>query len=228
MMMKAFTHLIKSNNSVFVLVLVILSLHSCTYKQRNEESKGYLNSSAYREYLKPEKVDSNYGQNELYNADYSVKRMFTLLGEEGFLYNSEYDVYAVFMYMPNGGLNSIDYYVLKSKDSIYSLSRKRVVDADYFLYVNKLSDDTLYKKQFDLEVTTKLVEKRDIKSACGIFKEAISVVSPEPKYFGSYGGPLRCLYLFYNNNYHFITDHKLTPTVMNKIDSLFRRCLFVK
>lgn len=210
-------------NNVFVIPSILaLCMMSCKNTSVKKGSEGYLNSNAYKAYLRTDKVDSNYTKEDLYNADYSVKRMFMLLGEEGFLYNSEYDLYAIYAYMRKGGTDTIDYYILKSKDSIYSLSRKILVDVDRFLYVNKVIGDTLYKKAYDLEVTTKLVAYRDIESASRIFEEAISVVSSEPKYFGPYGGPLRCLYLFYDRDYHFITDHKLPPSVMNKIDSLLR------
>lgn len=216
--------MIKSiNNSV--LALIAFALFGCSNKQQEKVANGYLNSAAYKEYLKPDKVDSNYGKQDVLNADYSVKRMFMLLGEEGFLYNSEYDLYAIYAYMRKGGTDTIDYYILKSKDSIYSFSRKILVDVDRFLYVNKVISDTSYKKGYDLEVTTKLVEDSYIQSASRIFEEAISVVSSEPKYFGPYGGPLRCLYLYYKNEYHFMTDHKLQANMMQKIDSLFKSSL---
>lgn len=227
--MKAFIDMIKSISSIALTVVITLStLHSCSSKEQKSEPKGYLNSKAYKEYLKPDKVSSQEEKNEKINADYSIKRMFALLGEEGFLYNPEYDVYAIYMYMHKGGRDTIDYYIIKSKDSISSLAYKRLNAADHFLYVNKVNGDTMDRKTFDIIAKTKVANIDYLNSASKIFNGAIQSLAPEPKYFPEYGGPIRGLYLYYNHEYYLVTEFNLEAKEMDVIDSLFRRSLFVK
>lgn len=222
--MKAFTDMINLINKSTILLVVVLSLFSCSNDKLNTRPQGYLNSVAYKEYLYPEKADTNYQKDAIYNAMYSIKRMFRLLGEESFLYNSEYGLYAVFMCM-HRGRDTIDYYILKSKDSIYTLTIKKLVNADHFLYVNKIESDVSITRPYNFEVTSKLLELKNLQLADRIFDEAIIALSQEPKYFDNDNGLLRCLYLYYKDNYYYMTDHKLPANMMQKIDSLFKLSL---
>lgn len=209
------------NNVLIMTSIFTLWMMSCKNTNVKKGSEGYLNSDAYKAYLRADKVDSNYTKEDLYNADYSVKRMFMLLGDEAFLYNSDYDLYAVYMCM-HRGRDTIDYYVLKSKDSIHSLSHKKIVDADDFLYVKKNEDDLLYKNSYNLDANTEILEAQKMQSFNTVFNKTISLLSPEPKYFEYDGGQLRCIYLYYKKDYYFITEHKVPVKVMDQIGSLYR------
>ena len=61
------------------------------------------------------------------NYSYSFKRMFTLIGEESFLYSSNYEFYAIYIYIDH---NTNEFCIIKSKDSIVSASHKRVFNID--------------------------------------------------------------------------------------------------
>lgn len=209
-------------NNVFIVPSIFkLWMMSCKNTNVKEVSEGYLNSDTYKAFLRADKIDANYTKEDLYNADYSVKRMFMLLGDEAFLYNSDYDFYAVYMCM-HRGRDTIDYFILKSKDSIYSLSHKKVVNAHDFLYVKKNEDDLLNKKSYNIDVNTEILEAQKMQSFNTVFNKKVSLLSPETKYFDYDGGQLRCIYLFDKKDYYFITEHKVPVKVMDQIDSFYR------
>jgi hypothetical protein len=203
-------------NSYLLLVAGIFLL-SCNNKANNSKSaEGYLQSAAYQK-------DLDNRKDYKYSSNYSTRRMFMLLGEEGFLYSSEYDLYAVYFYVEK---NVSDFYILKSKDSIVYSAYKRLNDSKSFFYVDKANGSETDKDVFKIEVTSKIVGNDLLPSIVKSIKKVTSLAAAERKYFPEYHSPVRGLYLFDGKEYYLITDYNLEASAMNGVDFFFRKSLF--
>ncbi|RZJ48710.1 MAG: hypothetical protein EOO44_20145, partial [Flavobacterium sp.] len=186
------------NSAQILMLLLALMASSCKREvpSKTKESKGYLESSAFKNDLENRK-------DYKYNSEYSTKRMFLLLGEEGFLYNSNYKFYAVFYYVKKG---TCEFYIIKSKDSLQTYSYKRIDTGDAIFYVDKLNGDKSDKKIFNIDVKTRLLEKHQFQSATDLFNKVVPLTSIKQKFYPPYDTPIRGVFLFYKNEFYLISD----------------------
>ncbi|RZJ84285.1 MAG: hypothetical protein EOO20_21425, partial [Chryseobacterium sp.] len=140
-------------NNYLWSIIGMFSLLSCDNNTHNiKVEEGYLKSTTYQEYLGGYKEDKS-------NTDYSTRRMFLLLGEEAFLYSSDYNFYAIYCYVSK---ENNDFYIMKSKDNIVCLSHKKLHTTDGFFYTNRSEDLDSDGRAFRMDVTTRLIENNTV------------------------------------------------------------------
>lgn len=188
---KVYIVMINLKNSCFLLLVSLLFQLSCKSDshsiRQNRLGQGYLDSEAYKKYLNGYKDDRT-------NSDYSTKRMFMLLGEESFMYSSQYDFYAIFCYYYKTR-DTVDFFVVKSKDGIVSGTRKRLSNIKSFFYFDKVGGAITDSNVFSIAVETKVITKGKSDSVISLFDSATSILQPEDTYFPPYHAPIRAFYL---------------------------------
>ncbi|RZJ88784.1 MAG: hypothetical protein EOO20_12705 [Chryseobacterium sp.] len=200
--------MIKSINRLAPFILILLIGCKNKVHENNSVNTGYLQSKPYKKY-----IASN---DDKERAAYSTKRMFMLLEEEMFLYSSDYDFYAIYSIIQK---DTIDFFILKSKDSIPCLIHKRIDSSGYFLYLNK--DSNMEKERYNLKTNVGLVDQKTIDSSSKIFKKVLELEAKGEKTNPDYEDPVKTLFLYDGNEYYLIGNYSLNR--MNEIDSFFKQ-----
>lgn len=200
--------MIKSINRLTAFILILLVGCKSRVQENNSVNTGYLRSKPYQRYIASSDDKSR--------AVYSIKRMFLLLEEEEFLYSSNYDFYAIYSIAQK---DTIDFFILKSKDNIQCFTHKRIDSAGYFLYLNK--DSRKEMERYNLKTNVGLVDLNIIDSSANIFKKVLDLEAKGEKVVPDYDAPVKTLFLFDGNEHYQISNYSLNR--MNEIDSFFMK-----
>lgn len=201
-------------NSVFAASIFLFANCDKGFSGRNSQ-EGFLGSKAYREYI-------GWYKNDSLNFDFSNKRMFMLLNEESFLYSSDYDYYAIFTVFYKTR-DTVDFYILKSKDDINSLTRKRLYNPRSFFYFEKSEKQKSDSAIFDFSVKAKVLEMKKSDSLLALFNDGVSLLESDETYAPLSHAEIRAFYFFDGRDYYLANESNLNPATMNKIDSFLRK-----
>lgn len=204
---------LKSNFRTLIVLSIVINFFSCVGKMKRQNTEsGFLGSPAYQNELDNNKDNKG-------NYEYSIKRMFLLLGEESFLYNSDYNVYAVYFFVEKG---ITEFYVIKDKDSFLLSDFKRLGPNESIFYIDKDNSDKNVYRKISMEVKSQLLNRKTLPLINDKFKKIAFSANLNKKYIPGYHKPARGLFLYFENKYYLISDFNIEPNVMNEVDSFFR------
>jgi len=194
-------------------ISILINIAACNPEKSEvnipEANNGFINSKTYKEYL------SHYPDKESIST--SDERLFNILQEGEFLYNSNFDFYAIYLYVPNGGnwqCNSLKY---RNTIAVSSSRNFSSLKNSFNGHKSSKSADTIYSIGTTF---TRVVTKEDIEAFRDKLTNAVKEIKPNAP--SAYSTPYRMVLYFDGKEYYRLSDQQLDQKTLGELDTLFR------